>query len=143
MNLNNELSSAISTLEKVLRDLRMGNEICVSDIEVKLYGWRSALYTATKGNDPLFDEYDMYDVTIEGCKYRFKWPDDAFDYIKTFYVTGGFIFATSIGVNELPFHPDGIRPSDLSSCTTVCLGNHPHDACVTWIEASKTNLKRV
>lgn len=143
MKLDRELSGAIRKLEEVLDDLSAGNEINVSDIEAKLYEWRSALYNATKGNDPLFDEYDMYDVEIEGINYRFKWPNDAFDYIKTFYMTGGFIFATSIGVNELPFNPDGIRPSDHAGCTTVCLGHYAHNGHCAWIEACKTNLKRV
>lgn len=34
--LTNELSGAIRTIEGILHDLRMGNEICVSDIEANL-----------------------------------------------------------------------------------------------------------
>lgn len=143
MNLERELSGAISTIEMMLEKLSAKEEICLSDIEAKLYEWRGTLYNATKGNDPLFDEYDMYDVEIEGIQYRFKWPDDAFDSIKTFYLTGGFLFATSVPGNSLPFSPDGIRPSNILSCTTVCLGYHPHNGYSGWIEAGKTNLKRV
>lgn len=141
--MNAELSGAIRTIEMMLEKMDASEEICVSDIEAKLYEWRTALYNATKGNDPLFDEYDMYDVEIDGIQYRFKWPDDSFDIIKTFYMTGGFLFATSVGVNALPFSPDGLRPSDFRSCTTVCLGYHDHDGDVVWIEAGKTNLRRV
>lgn len=86
----------------------------------------------------------MYTVTIDNKTYRFQWPDDAYDHIKTFYSTGGALFATSIGVNELPFHPDGLRPSDHLGCTTVLLGMcGNYSDPVYWIEASKTNLKRV
>lgn len=142
--LTNELSGAIRTIEGILHDLRMGNEICVSDIEANLVEWRGALYGATQGKDPLFTEYDMYTVTIDNKIYRFRWPDDAYDHIKTFYCTGGALFATSIGVNELPFHPDGLRPSDHLGCTTVLLGMcGNYSDPVYWIEASKTNLKRV
>lgn len=146
MKLDRELSGAISTLEKVLDDLSAGEEINVSDIEAKLYEWRGALYNATKGNDPLFSEYDVYNVKIWNTEYRFKWPGDAYGHIQTFYVTGGMVFATSVGASELPINPKSkISTPNPFGHTTVCLGMAEDFSprYTGWIEACKTNLKRV
>lgn len=140
--LTNELSGAIRTLEKVLDDLSAGKEINVSDIEAKLYEWRGALYNATKGNDPLFDEYDVHEVELWNQKYRFKWPNDSYDFIKTLYTSGGYLYATSVSVHDLLLSPDGVSLPNTFSHTTVCLGDIGSNQ-VSWIEASKTNLKRV
>ncbi len=148
MNLSCELSGAIRKLEQVLDDLSAGKEINVTDIEAKLYEWRSALYTATKGNDPLFDEYQVYEVELWGDKYRFKWPNDAFGSINSLYVSGGYLYATDVSVHDLGISPD--NQVDLPNTfrhTTVCLGAISGFRCgslgVSWVQASKTNLKRV
>lgn len=144
MNLDRELSGAIRTIEHVLDDLSAGKEINVSDIEAKLYEWRSALYNATKGNDPLFDEYDVYEVELWGEKYRFKWPNDAFGSINSLYMSGGYLYATDVSVHDLGISPDHkIDLPNTFSHTTVCLGNVNAYPGVSWVKASKTNLKRV
>ncbi|AOG16290.1 hypothetical protein E_162 [Cronobacter phage vB_CsaM_leE] len=146
MKLDRELSMAIRTIEMMLDKLSAKEEFCVSDIEADLVEWRGALYEATKGNDPLFDEYDVYNVKVWNTEYRFKWPGDAYGHIQTIYVTGGMVFATSVGASELPINPNSkvTTPNPLGH-TTVCLGMaedfSPNYS--GWIEASKTNLKRV
>lgn len=146
MKLDRELSGAIRTLEKVLDDLSAGEEVNVSDIEAKLYEWRGALYNATKGNDPLFDEYDVYNVKVWNTEYRFKWPGDSYGHIQSIYVTGGMVFATSVGASELPINPNSkITTPNPFGHTTVCLGvaEDFSPKYSGWIEACKTNLKRV
>ena len=123
MKLDRELSMAIRTIEMMLDKLSAKEEFCVSDIEADLVEWRGALYEATKGNDPLFDEYDVYNVKVWNTEYRFKWPGDAYGHIQTIYVTGGMVFATSVGASELPINPNSkvTTPNPLGH-TTVCLG---------------------
>lgn len=142
MKLERELSGAISTIEMMLEKRSAGEEICISDIEAKLVEWRGALYGATKGNDPLFDEYDMYEVELWNKKYRFKWPDDSYDFINTLYTSGGYLYATSVSVHDLGLSPNGVSLPNTFSHTTVCLGEIEYNR-VSWIEASKTDLKRV
>lgn len=142
MKLDRELSMAIRTIEMMLDKLSAKEEFCVSDIEADLVEWRGALYEATKGNDPLFDEYDVHEVELWNQKYRFKWPNDSYDFIKTLYTSGGYLYATSVSVHDLLLSPDGVSLPNTFSHTNVCLGDIGSNQ-VSWIEASKTNLKRV
>ncbi|QJI10817.1 hypothetical protein GuL6_162 [Buttiauxella phage vB_ButM_GuL6] len=146
MNLSHELSGAIRTIEMMLDKLSAKEEFCVSDIEANLVEWRGALYGETKGNDPLFAEYDVYNVKIWNTEYRFKWPGDAYGHIQTFYITGGMVFATSIGASELPINPDSkVTTPNPFRHTTICVGMTEDFSknYTGWIEAHNTNLKRV
>lgn len=142
MKLDRELSGAIRAIEMMLEKRSTGEEICISDIEAKLVEWRGALYGATKGNDPLFDEYDMYEVELWNKKYRFKWPDNSYDFINTLYTSGGYLYATSVSVHDLGLSPDGVCLPNTFSHTTVCISDIEYNH-VSWVEASKTDLKRV
>lgn len=146
MKLDTQLSGAISTIEMILDKLSAKEEFCISDIEVKLHEWRSDLYKATHGNDPLFALYEVFNVKIWNTEYRFKWPNDAHEHIRTFYVAGGMLFATSVGVSELPINPDRtIGTPNHWQHTTICVGEAGDFSpnYVGWIEASVTNLTRV
>lgn len=142
MNLERELSGAIRTIEMMIEKRSAWEEICISDIEANLVEWRGALYGATKGNDPLFDEYDMYEVELWNQKYRFKWPNDSYDFINTLYTSGGYLYATSVSVHDLGISDGVIYLPNTFSHTTVCLSDVEWKH-VGFVEASKTNLKRV
>lgn len=142
MKLDTQLSGAISTIEMILEKLSAKEEFCISDIEVKLHEWRSDLYTATHGNDPLFALYEVYDVTIGNADYRFMWPNDAYDHIRTFYVSDNVLYATSVSIMDLRLEPNGeITRSPIHEGTTVIIS--PLQSQSHWIEAGKTNLTRV
>lgn len=84
----------------------------------------------------------MYEVELWNQKYRFKWPNDSYDFINTLYTSGGYLYATSVSVHDLGLSPDGVSLPNTFSHTTVCLGEIEYNH-VSWVEASKTDLKRV
>lgn len=147
-----DLGNAILTVEAVIAKLKNKEEICISDIESNLYEWRGSLYKETNGNHPLFgDEYSVtcYDNNLQRVEFRFVWPSDAIDVIKSIFISEGVVYASSADTGQLKAYPvwaGGYMTGKMKYRTPT--GEHTVaidklNVKTQAIQASKTNLRKV
>lgn len=138
MNLENELNTAIALLESTMQALEAREEICLSDMQATVHELRASLWKATGGNAPVLWD-GTHRVDLLNRHYEFEWPEDAAGHIRSFYLSGGSLYACSASVLDLDIDPDdGISaPEDE---TVVELDSNVESNEDFSIRSCKTNL---
>lgn len=141
-----DLGNAIYTVQTIINQLQNKEEICISDLEHRLYEWRATLYKETLGDSINVNDHFslvMIDDNQNTQEYRFEWPTTAMEPIRSIYASKNTLYACSASVLDLE-HYRGmgteiiIPPSD---ATTVCLGYI--NAPAFKVQSSKTNIKEI